>query len=172
VAATRSSKRSRKDARGRFRPGHRRLLDRIWIPGRDGLHALESGARDVYDLSPVHSDVLDEQYEWRVTVNVPGYDVKIDLRIEIEEFTVNVIADNWSGPAMKHTYGNNRLCMWHPEDPEERKWRRQDGLLKLIDSAVMHLFREFYYRETGEWLGEEAPHAGAKVEDRSLPRAA
>ncbi len=32
-----------------------------------------------------------------------------------------------------------------------------DGLLKLVDTARAHLFKELYFRETGEWLGEEVP---------------
>lgn len=48
--------------------------------------------------------------------------------------------------------------MWLPDDPDERRWRPSDGLLKLIDTAVVHLFKELYWRETGEWLGDEAPH--------------
>ena len=53
--------------------------------------------------------------------------------------------------------------MRYPGDPAERRWKKEDGLLKLLDTAVQHLFKEYWYRDTGEWLGEEAPH-GPKIE--------
>ena len=34
-----------------------------------------------------------------------------------------------------------------------------DGLLTLVRYAQLHLFREAWWRETGEWVGEEAGHA-------------
>jgi hypothetical protein len=43
---------------------------------------------------------------------------------------------------MKHTFGANQLCMWYPKDPPSRQWSRVDGLLKLVDTAVVHLFKE------------------------------
>ena len=43
----------------------------------------------------------------------------------------------------------------------------------LVDTAVAHLFRELYFRETGEWLGEEAHRDVPKIEQRApLDRAA
>jgi hypothetical protein len=33
-----------------------------------------------------------------------------------------------------------------------------DGLLALIEMTRVHLFKEAWYRETGEWLGEEVSH--------------
>ena len=39
-----------------------------------------------------------------------------------------------------------------------------DGLLKLVDTAVVHLFKELYFRETQEWLGDEVLHGAPKVE--------
>lgn len=91
------------------------------------------------------------------------YDEQYTLRIELEEEqAVRVTPEEWSGP-MKHTFGANQLCMWFPRDPPGRQWDRSDGLLKVVDTAVGHLFKELYYRETGEWLGEEAPHEAPRV---------
>ncbi|HVP03707.1 MAG TPA: hypothetical protein VMT10_14145 [Solirubrobacteraceae bacterium] len=50
------------------------------------------------------------------------------------------------------------LCIWYPDDPPERRWVPSDGLLTLIEMTRLHLFKEAYYRETGEWLGDEVPH--------------
>jgi hypothetical protein len=60
---------------------------------------------------------------------------------------------------LKHTYGDDSLCMWFPADPPERRWTVAKGLLALIEMALVHLFRERYVIATGErWPGEEAPH--------------
>jgi hypothetical protein len=46
-------------------------------------------------------------------------------------------------------------------------------LLALVDTSVMHLFKELYFRETGEWLGAKAPHGLPKTEARvQIERAA
>ena len=109
-----------------------------------------------------------QAFVWLVRVRIPVYEEDCTLRIELEEGRpVRVTAEGWTG-SMKHTYGSNRLCMWYPDDPAERRWDRQDGLLKLADTAVAHLFKELFYRETGEWLGEEAPHSAPKIEPRTL----
>jgi hypothetical protein len=50
------------------------------------------------------------------------------------------------------------LCIWYPDDPTEGRWVPSDGLLSLIEITRVHLFKEAYYRETGEWLGDEVPH--------------
>ena len=119
----------------------------------------------MYDLT-LTGNFFNGRYTWRVPVTVPVYEAGFSLLVELEEFGVHVTAENWAGP-MKHTFGGNRLCMWYPDDPDERKWHKEDGLLKLIDTAVMHLFKELYYRETGEWLGEEAPHDVPKIDARA-----
>lgn len=50
------------------------------------------------------------------------------------------------------------LCIWHPKAIPDSRWVPDDGLLTLIELTRAHLFKEAYYRETGEWLGPEAPH--------------
>lgn len=67
-----------------------------------------------------------------------------------------------------HRYGGEELCMWHPADPAEQRWVFGDGLLQLIGIVARHLFREAWWRETGEWPGPEAPHAvhGAQAQEK------
>lgn len=151
--------------RGRV-PGRGRLIDRLWIPGREGLKQFVGAANGAYDVKFVRGDLFNGKYIWRVPVTVPVYDTEITLRIELERFGVEVLAEDWAGP-MKHTFGSQRLCMWYPHDPDDRKWRIEDGLLKLLDTAVMHLFMELYFRETGDWPGKEAPHEVPKVDGRA-----
>lgn len=70
--------------------------------------------------------------------------------------TPTVFAD---GPTdSPHRFDDGSLCMWHPADPPNRRWRMADGLLDLLDTIRGHLLREAIWRETGEWPGEEAPH--------------
>ena len=70
---------------------------------------------------------------------------------------VSVAAD---GPRdSPHRYPDGHLCMWHPDDPDEHRWILSDGLGPLIEHVALHLYREAYWRTTGEWLGPEAPHS-------------
>jgi hypothetical protein len=58
----------------------------------------------------------------------------------------------------KDRWQRSSLCIWYPRDPPDRRWVPSDGLLSLIEMTRVHLFKEAYWRETGEWLGEEVPH--------------
>jgi hypothetical protein len=141
----------------------------MWVPTVDELRVLEGDTHTAYDLALISRSFFEQRYVWRARVRVPVYEVVHSLRIELEQFGQRVIVEDWSGAALRHAYGHSSLCMWYPSDPPEKKWRRADGLLKLIDTAVQHLFKEYYFRETGEWLGEEI-HAGVpKAEPRPRP---
>ena len=61
-----------------------------------------------------------------------------------------------------HRYPDGSLCMWYPHDPPEEKWVFGDGLLPLLNHIQLHLFREAWWREHGEWPGPQAPHAPPK----------
>jgi hypothetical protein len=58
-----------------------------------------------------------------------------------------------------------RLCIWYPSDPPERRWEPNDGLLVLFGMIAEHLFKEAWWREHGEWLGEEYSHDELTNED-------
>jgi hypothetical protein len=62
------------------------------------------------------------------------------------------------GPGSPHPYADGSLCIWYPADPPERRWRRSDGGAALAAHIAAHLIREEWWRQTGEWAGEEAPH--------------
>ena len=92
----------------------------------------------------------------------------VDVFVPIEDgLEPRVYAD---GPTdSPHRYvvpgrGYIRLCMWHPDDPPERRWQPADGLLALLGHVRTHLIREAYYRQDmatngkARWLGPEAPH--------------
>lgn len=57
-----------------------------------------------------------------------------------------------------HRYADGSLCMWYPYDPVERRWTLKNGPAALLGLVVAHLLREEWWRLTGEWPGQEAPH--------------
>lgn len=84
-----------------------------------------------------------------------------------------VFADGPKGrKASPHRYDNDSLCMWLPGDERGAVWTWDDGLVALIGIIALHLFREAWWRETGEWPGPEAPHPSEepKVEKAARDR--
>ena len=57
-----------------------------------------------------------------------------------------------------HRYSDGSLCMWYPRDPIDLRWAPRDGAAALVGCIALHLIREQWWRETGEWPGPEAPH--------------
>lgn len=63
------------------------------------------------------------------------------------------------GPSQSpHRYSDGALCMWHPGDPPDSRWTLQDGPAQLLGHIAVHLQKEEWWRQTGEWVGAEAPH--------------
>jgi len=50
------------------------------------------------------------------------------------------------------------LCLWYPHDPPELRWTWDDGLEEYVLIVSRHLIYEEYWRRTGEWPVEDAPH--------------
>jgi hypothetical protein len=61
-------------------------------------------------------------------------------------------------PHYKDPLRRPSLCIWYPDDPPDLRWVPSDQLVTLIEMTRVHLFKEAFYRETGEWLGEEVAH--------------
>ena len=103
-------------------------------------------------------------YEYRVTVPVRHYEARrIRILFRGRSHVPCVFAN---GPQESpHRYSDGSLCMWYPNDPMERRWVFDDGLLSLIGLAMVHLFREAWWRETGKWAGEEVAH-GPEAKER------
>ncbi len=103
---------------------------------------------------------------YTVAVPVPGYDPRT-VTVEVERGQPNTVAVYADGPTdSPHRFGDrdrHRLCIWHPRDPDDRRWVPEDGLLALLGMTATHLFKEAWWREHGEWLGHEAPHTAAPV---------
>jgi hypothetical protein len=96
-------------------------------------------------------------FRYLVMVLVPFYNAwrRVTIRFGPGRDVPRVHVD---GPGSPHRYADRSLCLWYPGDPIARRWRFADGLADLLDLVTVHLFKEAWWRETGEWLGEEAPH--------------
>jgi hypothetical protein len=108
-------------------------------------------------------------------MEVPHYEPRnVEIRFENWSRAPKVFVDG--SDDSPHRYSDGSLCMWHPSDPPEQRWVFSDGLLALLNHVQAHLFREAWWRETGEWLGPEAPHSPPKApvtegeEERELER--
>jgi hypothetical protein len=96
--------------------------------------------------------------KYRLTVHVPHYD---DRRVQIlfRKDYPRIPRVSVDGPVdSKHRFSSGELCMWYPEDSVDNRWVFEDGLVALLGQIVVHLFREAWCRETGEWTGPEVDH--------------
>jgi hypothetical protein len=160
-----SKPRKRKDQRKHHGPsrewvggGGRTFADRTpWLRLTFG-GSFDDAALERYDVRIIKRAAMAGQYEARVPVTVPVYLDPCTLHITIDKHRTQVIVEGFPGN-LRHTFGENKLCMWFPSDLPERRWTVNKGLLALIEMALVHLFRERYVALTGEpWPGEEAPH--------------
>lgn len=98
---------------------------------------------------------------WEATVKV-DHDVHRLVRVEFDRRFPTTPTVSSTGPTdSPHRYpgrGRTVLCLWYPSDPPSRRWTVNEGLLALFGIAAHHLFKEHWWRQTGEWLGAEAPH--------------
>lgn len=83
--------------------------------------------------------------------------------------------DGPRGPAAsEHRIGETRLCLFYKDDPPERRWKTEDGLLRLFDLARRHVTGEYVWRTMGRWPVQEAPHGETAPAPRdpslALPR--
>ena len=102
--------------------------------------------------------------KYRIAVHVPHYD---DRRVQIlfRKDSPRIPRVSVDGPVdSKHRFSSGDLCMWYPKDPFENQWVFEDRLVALLGHIVAHLFREAWYRETGEWPGPEVDHLKIKSE--------
>lgn len=97
-----------------------------------------------------------------------GFAVRVVLTpagVSAQEVTIEFPPDSrdvphiWvPGPTSPHRYADGTLCIWYPDDPPEQRWTWRDGGVALAGHICAHLIREAWWRQTGEWAGEEAPH--------------
>ncbi len=96
--------------------------------------------------------------QYTLTIDLEEYEAR-DVKIKIKPDPKLLPRVTAGGPLESpHRYKGGALCMWYPKDPDEKRWVFNDGLLELLVMIEFHLYREAWWRETGEWLGPEAPH--------------
>jgi len=62
-------------------------------------------------------------------------------------------------PAPDHRYDAFELCLYFPDDPGERRWTLDQGLLGLFDMGRAHVAAEELRRvDDRPWSIDEAPH--------------
>lgn len=102
-------------------------------------------------------------YEYRVTVPVteyPAAPVRILFLLDVPTYPA-VFAPPSTSP---HRFEDGTLCMWYRKDGPDHTWLFRDGLVALLGYVALHLFRENWWEEYGEWLGPEVPHGRIAAE--------
>ena len=99
------------------------------------------------------------QVIFNVSITVPMYYTVRKIKIIFKEGYYNYPSVYSDGPSeSKHRYNDDSLCMWYPKDKKDEKWVYSDGLLELLGHIQLHLFREAYWRDYGDWVGPEVNH--------------
>ena len=99
---------------------------------------------------------------YKCQLDVLGYETRI-VNIMFRRKHPNLAVVSVDGPtSSKHRFPDGSLCMWHPWDPRCNRWIVADGLRELLLLVAIHLFKEAWWREFGEWLGPEVEHASSK----------
>lgn len=138
-----------------------------WVP-------LEAAARRAFGADLTH-DYRPERLAYNVQdLHVAGEPPNVAVSVQ---FWRQPVYDTYGLPAQDfprvyaepgvespHRYpGDDALCLWCPDDPPERRWNSDRGLLDLLEIIRRHLFLERYWRMTGGrrkgvWLMKDAPH--------------
>jgi len=131
-----------------------------WAIERDRL-LFEGGARSAFPTL-VRSAKHGAIFGYEVDIEVPYYEsrrVSVLFYSHRSRNAPMVLADGPTDSPHRHSlHGRRQLCIWHPEAVRAERWVWEDGLLTLLGLTRMHLFREAYWREFGEWTGPEAAH--------------
>jgi hypothetical protein len=61
-------------------------------------------------------------------------------------------------PRPPHLYDDNSLCLFYPNDPSEKRWMPDDGIIQIVWWAEEWMKAYYHWIFTRQWLGEEAPH--------------
>jgi hypothetical protein len=96
---------------------------------------------------------------YRVTITIPCYETR-SVQILFRKDSPKIPRVTVDGPVeSKHRFPSGELCMWYKDDPVENRWVFEDRLIALLGHITIHLFREAWWRETGEWPGPEVVHS-------------
>jgi hypothetical protein len=102
---------------------------------------------------------------YRFPIEVPVYDERREVSALIARGRPIVYID---GPrCLRHRFLNDSICMWLEEDPPEKRWMLEDGLIGLVGHAREHAYCEAECRAGRPWPKEEAP--GSHPRKRNCP---
>jgi hypothetical protein len=103
-----------------------------------------------------------------------GYPVECAwLALHADGLIAAILPDGGAGRRWKHRYpgtfsmwpphrrGHGTLCLHYPEDPQVLKVSWADGLARIVMVVHRHLLFEEWWRRTGRWPVEDAPHGPA-----------
>lgn len=54
------------------------------------------------------------------------------------------------------------LCLWYPDDVPSLQWTWDDGLASYVTLVHRHVQAEEFWRRTGRWPAEDAPHGSGR----------
>ena len=138
-----------------IRPQPRSPLRRREIT-RSQLRRFERRVR--YHYPSLRRTVTIGYISYEATMSVEGYEDRI-VTVELGRYISDSPRIRVDGPGRSpHRYSDGSLCIWYPDDPPERRWKFSNGLMELLILVQQHLFKEAWWRESGEWLGPEVPH--------------
>ena len=133
-----------------------------WYDDYKTVWRFERGAKVQFPTLRVRNTRLKNRPRriYNLRMEVPNYAVTRSVEIKLGPSRRHVApAVTADGPeSSKHRYKDGSLCMWYPYAARSERWTFEDGLLHLLVMTQAHLFREEFWRETGEWLGPEHPH--------------
>ena len=110
---------------------------------------------------------LNKEYQYKLPLGIDPFQQRV-VTITFPKTSYpkspKVIVD---GPVdSPHRYSEGHLCLWYPGDEKTARWTHSDGLVVLIDLIRLHLIREAWWRESGEWAGPEILHAIDLIKNR------
>ena len=130
-------------------------------------------ARTLEDLDCIESASVLRLSEGHITFQITvlpcepvfiseGYPIeKVNILLYRNE-DIHAIPKSGKGRRWKHRHRkfgvNTGLCLWYPHDPPELRWTWNDGLEEYVRIVARHLIYEEYWRRTGQWPVEDAPH--------------
>jgi hypothetical protein len=123
-----------------------------------------------FSAPPHMPDFLEERARIAIRHNGEIYAVPVGLerrwehryeRYTVDELLHTTHIINWH-------FLLGALCLWYPRDPAHLRWSWRQGLDGYLRLVQKHLWSEEYYRRTGVWPGEDAPH-GRRPDGRPHP---
>jgi hypothetical protein len=110
------------------------VTSRAWFDDLASLYAFERDARRELGALRRTDASRPRRLVYELMIDVPAYDDRRVVRIEFPatpSVRPSVFAD---GPGdSPHRFKDGSLCMYHPDDPPERRWTPNEGLAALID---------------------------------------